>query len=117
MERLIEVDKEVRIELYTSENLNEPQLLEINNKASVETSNYNTKFPTRIFIHGFQSNGGLTKVFVNGTVLDLLNSPFKNCKFIQTSVSIFRPKKTRCKFDSNQLGKGVQYNQLPQCQE
>lgn len=65
-EQLIDVEKDVRIELYTLKNPNEPQLLHINDLNSIEKSNYNLKNPTRIFIHGFQSNGGLTKIFIDG---------------------------------------------------
>lgn len=81
MEKLVEVDKDVRIELYTLGNLNEPQLLEINNTNSVETSNYNSKIPTRIFVHGFLSHGTLTKVFIKGIAFELFISLFKSIKY------------------------------------
>lgn len=67
-EQLIEVDKDVRIELYTLKKSNEPQLLEINDTSSIEKSNYNSKIPSRVFVHGFQSNGGLTKLFIDGII-------------------------------------------------
>lgn len=69
-EQLIEVDKDVKIELYTLKKSNEPQILKIGDTRSVEKSNYNSKTPCRIFVHGFQSNGGLTKVFIDGIVFD-----------------------------------------------
>lgn len=69
VEKLIDVDKDIRIELYSYENLKEPQILVINDTTSIEKSNYNLKIPTRIFMHGFQSHGDLTKIFIDGIVL------------------------------------------------
>lgn len=68
VEKLIDVDNDVQIELYTLNNSNEPQLLAINDTTSIEKSNYNLSIPTRIFVHGFLSNGGLTKVLIDGIV-------------------------------------------------
>lgn len=67
-EQLIDVDKDVRIELYTLKNSNAPQLLNSKDSDSIKKSNYDLNNPTRIFVHGFQSNGGLTKIFTDGIV-------------------------------------------------
>lgn len=69
-EQLIDPDKDVQIELYTLKNLKESQILHINDINSVEKSNYNSETPTRIFVHGFQSNGGLIKIFIDGITFD-----------------------------------------------
>lgn len=81
-EQLIDVDKDVRIELYTLKNPSEPHLLHINDSNSIEKSNYNLKNPTRIFIHGFQSDGGLTRIFIDGIALLLDREKLKVLKMI-----------------------------------
>lgn len=48
-----DVEKDVRFELFTPKNPNEPQLLTLDNHTTVEGSNYNRLYPTRILIHGW----------------------------------------------------------------
>lgn len=64
--QLIQVDKDVRFDLYTPKNPTEHQILQINDADSITQSNYNPEFPTRIFIHGFQSKGELKSIFTDG---------------------------------------------------
>lgn len=87
---MVDVDKDVRIELYTLKNPNEAQLLSIGDSNSVRKSNYNAKNPTRIFIHGFQSDGSLTRIFIDGieSCLNQFNS-ITHLIIIQCFVAFF----------------------------
>lgn len=63
---LLDVNRDVQIQLFTLKNPIEPQILAINDTNSIIKSNYNTKLPTRIFIHGFYSKGELKKTLTEG---------------------------------------------------
>lgn len=67
-EKLIEVEKDVRFDLFTLKNPSEPEFLLINDTTSFEKSNYDRDIPTRIFVHGFQSKGELRESMTNGKV-------------------------------------------------
>lgn len=115
-EQLIDVDKDVRIELYTLKNLNEPQLLNVNDKSSIERSNYNSKNPTRIFVHGFQADGSLTKIFIDGIVYIL----FLNFLKVYSKIvfySVFHQGNARCESNSDKLAKSFEYNRLSECKK
>lgn len=45
--------RDVRFELYTPKNLNQPQLLTLDNYTTVEQSYFNWRYNTRILIHGW----------------------------------------------------------------
>lgn len=63
---IINVDRDIHIDLYTLKNQNEPQLLVVHDKSSIAQSNYNRKVPTRIFIHGFGNGRAFTNSFADG---------------------------------------------------
>lgn len=63
------VRRDVRFDLYTLKNPNEPQHLVIYDINSIIDSNFNCDVPTRILIHGFQSEGGLRNVFTEGKLV------------------------------------------------
>ncbi|XP_031622980.1 uncharacterized protein LOC116340565 [Contarinia nasturtii] len=60
-----DVDKDVRFDLYTLNNPTVPQILDLNNINTITESNFKSEVPTRIIIHGFFSNGQLTKVLTD----------------------------------------------------
>lgn len=60
------VDNGVVFELYTLSNPNEPQIITLNDVHSLEQSNFNPNVPTRIIIHGWNSQGTMTPVFTDG---------------------------------------------------
>lgn len=59
------IERDVRFELFTPENPTEPQVLVLDNYATVKTSNFNWWRPTRILIHGWYSEGLLTPRFAD----------------------------------------------------
>lgn len=60
------VDTDVQFHLYTLKNPTIPQILSMNNTNSFVESNFNYEVPTRILVHGFQSNGELRKIMSEG---------------------------------------------------
>lgn len=56
-------DVDVRFELFTPKNPSEPSLLVLDDSTSVKKSNFNRKYPTRILVHGWNSEGLLTPRF------------------------------------------------------
>lgn len=58
----IPIHTAVRFELFTRENQDAPQLLSPNNDSLLDT-NYDPNRPTRMFIHGWNSQGKLTPRF------------------------------------------------------
>lgn len=59
----------MQFDLYTLKNPVEPQTLIINDTKSIKESNFNSKVPTRIFIHGFQSKGELKNSLTGGIII------------------------------------------------
>lgn len=57
--------QDVRFELFTPKNPKEPQNLKFRNETSVELSNFDKSKPTRIFVHGWSSEGLLTPRFAD----------------------------------------------------
>jgi hypothetical protein len=51
-------ERDVRLLLNTRRNTGASQNLQFNDIASVRNSNYNSRLPTRILIHGFREDGG-----------------------------------------------------------
>lgn len=71
------VENDVQIDLYTLKNPTEPQILVINDTNSIKESNFNPEVPTRIFIHGFQSEGELRDSLTDGNYKNELNESIK----------------------------------------
>lgn len=65
--------KDVKIELYTLTNKDEPQILVPNDIASITSSKFNKSLPTRIYIHGWQEYfGNMKKCFNDGDSLQIV---------------------------------------------
>lgn len=64
--KYFDAETDVHFHLYTLKNPTTPQLLSMNNTKSFDVSNFNYDVPTRILIHGFQSNGELRRVLTEG---------------------------------------------------
>jgi len=56
------VETDVQFHLYTLKNPIISQILSMNNTNSFDESNFNYEVPTRILVHGFQSNGELRRI-------------------------------------------------------
>lgn len=54
---------DVRFELFTPSNPTEAHLLLLDNSTTVENSHFNPEYPTRILVHGWNSEGLLTPRF------------------------------------------------------
>lgn len=63
-ESFISIPAIVRFELYTRDNPEKPQLLSSTNDSLLDT-NYDPNRPTRIFIHGWNSQGEMTPLFTD----------------------------------------------------
>lgn len=57
----------VIFELYTLHNPKERQILNTNDTRSLAASNFNASRPTRFVVHGWNTNGGVTTAFQNGS--------------------------------------------------
>lgn len=73
--------RSVLFELYTRDNIREPQLLNALDKELVKDSNFNSSRPTRFVTHGWRSGGYLTTLFQDGSyssnhMLKLLSKEF-----------------------------------------
>lgn len=68
-EPLIDVDRDVHIDLYTLDNPTTPQFLVINDTNSITSSNYDPEARTRIFIHGFRSGEGFKNSLIDGEIM------------------------------------------------
>lgn len=44
---------DTRFELFTLKNPTEPQLLFLDNSTTIDRSNFNSAYPTRMFVHGW----------------------------------------------------------------
>lgn len=61
------VEQDVRLELYTLKNQNDPQILQPNDGA-LDQSNFNPQRNIRIVTHGWNSDNELAKSFSKGTL-------------------------------------------------
>lgn len=61
---------DVRFELFTPNNPTEPNLLVPDNSTTVKNSNFNPKLPTRILVHGWNSQGLLTPRFAEAYLVN-----------------------------------------------
>lgn len=57
------IGSDIIFKLYTPKNPGKSQKLILNDKQVLKKSNFNPKLPTRIFIHGFNSDGKLIRKF------------------------------------------------------
>lgn len=57
------VEEGVFFELFTQNNPTEADILQLNNYSSIQQSNFDAKKPTRMFIHGWNSDGSLPPLF------------------------------------------------------
>lgn len=62
---LFSVESDVQFQLFTPLNPTESQILQLNNLSSVQNSNFNINNPTRVLIHGWNSEGLLTPRFAD----------------------------------------------------
>lgn len=117
-EPLINVDRDVRIDLFTLKNPTTAQSLQTYDMKSITESNYNPKYPTRIFIHGFQTGHGLRSNLLDGEIsLRTKKLGFQKSSSIHFNCSIFRQTSVQCEFDWNKLGKSICYYQLSWCEK
>lgn len=63
-----DANNDVLFELFTPENPEQPQFIIPQNVTSLKTSNFSSERPTRIIIHGWNSQGYLTPLFADGEV-------------------------------------------------
>lgn len=63
------VESDVIFELFTHKNPTEPQILDVNDYTTVKKSNFNWLHPTRILIHGWNSEGLLTARFADAYLI------------------------------------------------
>lgn len=69
-----DVNNDVRFDLYTMKNKDEPQILVLNDIDSIKSSNFNRTLPTRIYVHGWQEHGSvIRKTFNDGELIRRLN--------------------------------------------
>lgn len=68
-ESFINIENDVRFDLYTLNNPSEAQILVTNDTNFITASNYNPKNPTRIFIHGYRSAVRLTSALKKGNFI------------------------------------------------
>lgn len=62
---LFDVNSDVKFDLYTLKNREEPQVLVLGDVESIKSSNFNKSLPTRIYVHGWQEHGSTMKNMFN----------------------------------------------------
>lgn len=108
---IINVDKDIHIDLYTLTNPNEPQHLVVHDKSSIADSNYNRKVPTRIFIHGFGNGRVFINSFADGKPI-YCYLIWNNNTSLASPDSLFGQSPAWCQFDCHQLVKNIEYFEL-----
>lgn len=57
-------DDDIFFQLYTPENPNDPQIIQLGNETTLLESNFNNTLPTRIVIHGWRPNVRFIPMFI-----------------------------------------------------